>query len=488
MAQVQALQDYVDSQDASPFVSVTESMTDQTETPVSITTENATYALRIQSNRFHDDNTLYSSHQLKKLIKRDLSNRVAQIGADIAGIMFPDTAFGFPINDQFLHNFYESFLSSEGFDPANFNDEERTAAFLNRMISTVAHFLDATKQVSFKPLRYFTSANSNIPLKGHVIKRKPDIILDRLIDGYVPEGTLEWRNVQAIIEHTREKSRPQRMSDTVSSKSYLTFCTQPERDFLVCLCITGKGFHIVMTDHVGQVETDVIPFQIAGGSLIFVRMVMGLAFLPDSLIGIDSSFTRNEARKPSKIAFATLYQPFKYKNQNPSIVLLAPSSVTSTPTSTPMSSTPMSSEGISTISVGPIVYKVISVLFRSQTLIGRATKVFLVELPDGRTGVLKDSWITVDRPKEADFLQGLDIPFGPKLIDHCVLRNTETFRQLLSDNRRPLNYEIREKRRVVTYPAGVHISDFTSLWELIVAFLDIVIGTEDWLLLAFLAF
>jgi hypothetical protein len=39
--------------------------------------------------------------------------------------------------------------------------------------------------------------------------------------------------------------------------------------------------------------------------------------------------------------------------------------------------------------------------------------------------------------------------------------------------------ERREKRRVVTYPAGVHISDFSSLWELLVAFLDVVIGMED---------
>ena len=32
------------------------------------------------------------------------------------------------------------------------------------------------------------------------------------------------------------------------------------------------------------------------------------------------------------------------------------------------------------------------------------------------------------------------------------------------------------KRRIVIYPAGVHIADFTSLLKLMAAFMDIVIG------------
>ena len=262
----------------------------------------------------------------------------------------------------------------------------------------------------------------------------------------------------------------------VSIKSYLAFCSQPERDFLVCICITGQGFHIVLTDHVGQVKTDLIPFTC---TLVFLRMVMGLAFLPDSMIGIDTTITRNEVGKHSGITFATEYQHFSYHNPDPSIVLLAPSSgptaddpLTITPIPT---STAVSPGGISTISVGPNVYKVVKVLVSAQTLIGRATKVFLVELPDNRLGVVKDSWITVDRPQEAAFLQGLHIPFGPELINHCVLRNTNTFQKHLI--KQSLNHELCEKQRVVMYPAGVYISDFTSLWELMVAFLDIVIGS-----------
>ena len=63
----------------------------------------------------------------------------------------------------------------------------------------------------------------------------------------------------------------------VSVKSFLTFCTQPDRDFVPFLCITGQGFHIVLSDHVGHIETNVIPFSHRTGTLIFLQMVMGLA-------------------------------------------------------------------------------------------------------------------------------------------------------------------------------------------------------------------
>ena len=55
-------------------------------------------------------------------------------------------------------------------------------------------------------------------------------------------------------------------------------------------------------------------------------------------------------------------------------------------------------------------------------MVGRATIVWLVKLEGSKEyGVLKDSWITMDRLKEAEFLEELDIPFGAKLVDHHVL-------------------------------------------------------------------
>ena len=129
--------------------------------------------------------------------------------------------------------------------------------------------------------------------------------------------------------------------------------------------------------------------------------------------------------------------------------------------------------GIVSILINDKTYKVVWLLFQTQTLIGRATKAFLVKLPDGSLGVLKDSWILSMRADEANFLKGLDIPFGPQLIDHCVFRKTSTF----WDNpiNKCLKMECQEKRCILTYPAGIHISDFSCLWELMVALLDVVV-------------
>jgi hypothetical protein len=99
-------------------------------------------------------------------------------------------------------------------------------------------------------------------------------------------------------------------------------------------------------------------------------------------------------------------------------------------------------------------------------------------LPNGAGyGVVKDSWISCGRASEANFLKHLCIPFGPQLLNHCVLGNTSPFRQHPIDvSEFPKILQMcREKWRILTYPAGIHISNFVSLWELMVALLDIVV-------------
>ena len=129
-----------DSQDTSPFVSV--SMTSQTETPDQVQSPqqmqsplsslNSPYTLRLQSNRFHDDRTPFTPEEIKKLLERDLYGRLTEVNKSIAEFLFPDTAFGFPVNHQFLKNFYNSFLFGSGeLDQANKSDEKSTATFLN---------------------------------------------------------------------------------------------------------------------------------------------------------------------------------------------------------------------------------------------------------------------------------------------------------------------------------------------------------------------
>ena len=131
-------------------------------------------------------------------------------------------------------------------------------------------------------------------------------------------------------------------------------------------------------------------------------------------------------------------------------------------------------ENFSTITISSTVYQVICIIFSAKSFIGRATRVFLVQLPDGSKGILKDSWIPPARSPELKFLEGLAIPFGPQIIDHDILWNTGTL-WAYSVEALALD-ECQEKHCIIIYPAGVHITDFTSLLELMAAFMDIVIG------------
>lgn len=436
------------------------------------------FVSRIQSHRLYDDSSTIPIERLAQILDRDLDRRIIQVSTYIADTLFPDEAFGFPLTASFAMNFTSAFLSQDGgLNASNFANDKRTATFLNRMVTTMARSLQSSGQSSLSPLRYFSSLNSTKPLEGDS-SLKPDVTLVRLIDGCTHEGNLRWRDVQAIIEHTREKKPPARMPKTVNLKTYSMFCSQPERDFVVCLCIMHDGFHIVVSTHAAQFETDVIGFG-PNSNIPFLRMVMGMAFLSDDRIGIDTTMIRRcDLTLSSGKKLEDLYQPFPARSSIPQPLTFT------IPIASPELAViyTLAEEGFdkdfSHIKVDNRSYKVIRLLFCSQALIGRATKTFLVEFPDGTRGILKDSWGIDGMQSEAEFIRDLDIPFGPSLIDTHSLRTTRPFQSCILTDLLPgqIINECRVKRRVVTSPAGVHISDFSCLWELMVAFLDVVIG------------
>jgi len=438
------------------------------------------YAYRTQSEFFCTDPGRYQADHLNRLLNSDVHKRVTYVGENISSHLFPDRAFGFVLNVEFQEAFINTFLADDAtFDMKNFTSgEAQCASFLNRTISTVSSFIRATDEPSlkdFRPRRYFVPCQDT-PVKGSTILRKPDLMLVRLVDGCTRSKSMSWIDVQSLAETTRENLPPMRMKETMFAKNYLTFCSQPERDFLTNLSFTGSGFFISVIDHSGTMETNPISFQQQPNTLVFLRMVLGLAFLPDEYLGVDTTISCRETGVSSGKKFETIFPPLRTDFPDASVIA-CPTKPKVTPTPLPTaeaSATGRDNPRIVSISVGQTAYRVISVLFEAKTLIGRATKAFLVELPDGRIGVLKDSWIVISMRSEAELLDGYCIPFCPEVIDHCVLRNTSSLR--FGRHKEAEIIEHREKRRIVVYPAGVHISDFSCLWELMAAFMDVVIG------------
>ena len=434
------------------------------------------YKYSNQSSRSSEDDDSYS-YVIGEDNDRDIRDRAAMVSDFFISHLFPDEAFGFPINIMFAKNFEGIFLNDLCYiDPDNFINDDSTCVFLNRMISTITLLLRSTDQPflqDVRPLRYFA-------VQGGAMKRKPGIMLIRLVDDcIIKEDGIFWHDAQGFIEQTREIEPPIQMTEKLISKTYLTFSAQPERDFIINLCITGEGFSVFVMDHAGSVETGTIPF--AEDSMSFLRLLMGLAFLPDKCLGVDPTIIRRDVNPSSGIKFLDRYQPYAGEFSCPIIdVFCDPPCQLSTPNPIAITRDPAPvgfDENICSVSIGSTVYRVVTVMFKSPSFIGRSTRVYLVELPNGRRAVLKDSWITTDGLEEAKILEELTIPFGPNLLQSTILRNTNDLRGEVSD--RATIYEPRQKCRFATDPTGVHISHFTSLWELMVALLDIVISTCD---------
>ena len=57
------------------------------------------YTIWTQSSHLHDDTSIVRVAELKTLLECDVQDRMIEVGDGIAADLFPDEAFGFPIND-----------------------------------------------------------------------------------------------------------------------------------------------------------------------------------------------------------------------------------------------------------------------------------------------------------------------------------------------------------------------------------------------------
>jgi hypothetical protein len=217
--------------------------------------------LQTQSSLLHNDSAPLTIDKLNNHLQRDVKGCILQVGETLAAQLFPNEDFGFAINDGFVNNFCRSFINkSMLFDSSNFENEAATATFLNQ-VTTIAKYLLSMKATPLKPLHYFTLIHASKLLQGSPANVKPDITIVSLINSCIWQGNISWLDAHSIIKNTREVKPPIRMPKTVQIKSFMTFRYQPERYFLPFICITQNYFHFTVTDHTGQIKTNLIPFQ-----------------------------------------------------------------------------------------------------------------------------------------------------------------------------------------------------------------------------------
>jgi Fungal protein kinase len=465
------------------------------------------YIYRIQSGRLPDDNTPMGRLALDPHLARDLEGRENFGVSFLSEVLFKEEEyFGFTINREFLKNLQDGLLDQHMQIRLSLLHNEATAAFyLNHIISSIASWLRTRNYKIKEPQRYFTPEKANKPISGP-ISRKPDLLLVPLVDGRpLLSDHISWEDVYGVIEMTTTSEFTRIMRNTCNTKRFLMGLYQGDRHFAPCISVYDKNFRFMVSDHAGDVHNS--PQSFTGeGTKVFFRIIIGLAFLDDSYIGLDPTMTRRKipADRVSDLKFEDIYlriaKPQFWRDvdavrcmaQSPQSVgrvetletpdaaeeqneaLLGEDDENDKLVETTEDDVSISTESkslIASVICKGVKYEVIKEIFRAQTFVGRGTRVWLVRQPKGKLLVMKESWIPPNQPREAHFLEGLQIPNGVRLIAEEVVLRTEPIRV---DVR--ASHECREKRRIILEPAGYHLSGFRTPFELLVVMRDIVEG------------
>lgn len=256
-----------------------------------------------------------------------------------------------------------------------------------------------------------------------------------------PEIRISWSVVQSFIEITAQEHRSySEHKRSVLTKASNIFHAQIHRQFVIAIVIWGKlpNLHYIcfFVDRAGGVSSQSMDMQ-GHGALAFARLIVGMRYGGDELLGHDLKITINRL------------------------------------TGLPLS-----------VFVGAQEFFFVTEIFNSPFLFGRGTKVFIVKDKHDVHFILKDSWIlTVYNISEVNNLQKIneaarEVGTDPRLqallpkliVGDNDVANTSVLRGILPSDPEG---SIRQRRRFVTGPIGDPITTYCSRVECIQAFIDI---------------
>jgi serine/threonine protein kinase len=397
-------------------------------------------AQRIASFRLSHVDSSLTTQTLSNMLKSELKDAIQQNAVNLVDHVFRDECLPFAITRELLEMTLHLF--NERPSGTTRNAEKDTAEWFNKIGEALA------KHTRCQLLRKWSSANSSKPLKGSSIKRKPDIALYD-IEERDASWEASWKDVVSICEITSQVSSHRRLEDTVLNKSFLAFVSQYNRRLIPIVTIWGQqsdssSFKLTLSDRSGIIQS--VDYKIAPPSLTFLRLLAALMFGDKTLLGFDTTMQQD------------------------------------------------SNNEITSIQCSGIKYDVVGLIFRSQTLRGRATQCWHVQ-KDGKKYVIKDSWCQktrnfneIDRLKDIREVQGVptliggeDVRISPGVVDSTnLIRKGLTIYDPKSRKRSGIVIkEERLHRRIVMTPVAEPIYTFKSKKELIGAFIDVISGASN---------
>jgi hypothetical protein len=347
-------------------------------------------------------------------------DNVTDLLAEHQGIL-PNSKLPFPPSQNLLHQLSLYDKSQKKWELPDISrshqgkaqSEEQLAVFFNQICHNIEEITGK------KAIRTWNSSFCSTVLEGSPISRKPDIILVD-VDKRSP---IAWSSVRAITEVTTQEYETKKIAATVMDKTYIILTTQPDRVFVPILSVWGNfSFRLTVTDRQGQLRSQIFnigdPWRIHD-SLTFLRLIVGLCFADKPAVGYDPTMRTDNK---DKVEF---------------------------------------------ISCNNKEFKVINVLFETQSLVGCAMRVWEVRHEE-KGYILKDTWVKVSRPvpeykslAQLKGTQGVPQLFCGADVSVCingVMLSTGLIRHgLWGDKNRA-----RVRRRTVSSTVGSHIASFHS--------------------------
>lgn len=477
------------------------------------------FTFGMQSVRIPNCFTPMHVPDLDKHLKRDLNgHRIKKVDGLVQWAFPVHDKLGFPINQQFAEKFKNKFLDDRlRLFTHKFKNENTGARYLNTIILYVYAYIKNLPNVeNRKPKRFWTANYHNTLLPNDTLYCKPDMALVDLVDGkLIHPGAIRWHHIYSVAEATTTPRYTARMKNTITTKSYFMLCHQGDRNFSPCISIHGGKFNLVITDRQGEVRSQERSFDSISGVVEFLQILIILVFCDGPHVGLDRNMERQKI-PPENLSpyyfdpdrnkqpyadnefefdsdFVPKIHPYPYSRfaQEDPVTCQMIKGLTDIPAHMDISFyeqdlAPGYSGAecdIAFITVESVKYTVIKEIFRSQGLVGRGTRVWLVLWPDQESLVIiKQSWILLARQFEAEFLKNLTVENIPICLASSIYEtSTERIRLYAGDQKGEAFH--REKRVIVMGPAGSPLSSFTNLVEFVGAFLDVLRGASSHLLI-----
>jgi len=296
--------------------------------------------------------------------------------------------------------------------------EGQMADYLNHIGAVIA------KETNRTAIRKWAATSFSKPLPGSPHDRKPDIMLSPL-----DVNVHHWRQVDCVAETSACVQANIKTKKTIVTKAFCMFTEQPTRRYVINIWMVGEKFCVAYFDRSGQVVAT-YPYH---KRHTFVRLIAGLMFGSDKLLGYDPTALRQDGY-------------------------------------------------VTDVFVNGKQYQIQCVLFTSHVLRGRGTVCWLA-VADGQQFVIKDTWADKDRQwEEAGFLERCKeegICGVPLLIDRedVHVDGIADSTRIRRDSEISLeDAENRVHRRLVMTPVCLPLNMFSCKSELVQAFIDIVTG------------